>query len=454
MTDVVAQFAERIRAAAAGKRPLRLRGGGSKDFYGGALAGEILDTRAHTGIVSYEPTELVVTARCGTPLAELEAALATNGQMLAFEPPHFGAGATLGGCVAAGLSGPRRASAGALRDFVLGARILDGRARELAFGGQVMKNVAGYDVSRLLAGSLGTLGLILETSLKVLPRPAAEATLRLELGEEQALERPAAHREDRVGRFLDDDGARDLVADPDRMRRRDHHRLAVRRIAQARARRSLERAGDLASGGERVVGDGLVEILARARNQKSQQSPREVVLGLPLCFVAPQAAGEREHAQIARHHPDARGRALHASKDLADFLGLAPSRGLLAVDDQRGLAGVAWLRLAALGGETPQLFFGLAPQVGVAQGGRTHQAGTVVQRGGDGARGTEQRLLLAFEEKALHLAHVLVARPWQHQEHQGDERELGAKAEPGKERREFQWTCSAAGFTNSFPLLP
>jgi glycolate oxidase FAD binding subunit len=188
MADTVAQFAERIRAASAAKRPLRLRGGGTKDFYGGELAGEILDTRSHAGIAGYEPTELVVTARCGTPLAELEAALAANRQMLAFEPPHFGAGATLGGCVAAGLSGPRRATAGALRDFVLGARILDGRAHELAFGGQVMKNVAGYDVSRLLAGSLGTLGLILEASLKVLPRPATELTLRLALPEDKALE--------------------------------------------------------------------------------------------------------------------------------------------------------------------------------------------------------------------------------------------------------------------------
>lgn len=189
MPSLVAEFADRIRTAAAAKRPLRLRGGGSKDFYGGELAGEVLDARAHAGIVSYEPTELVVTARCGTPLAELEAALAEKGQMLAFEPPHFGAGATLGGCVAAGLSGPRRATAGSLRDFVLGARILDGAGRELAFGGQVMKNVAGYDISRLLAGSLGTLGLILEVSLKVLPRPPAELTLRLELDEEQALER-------------------------------------------------------------------------------------------------------------------------------------------------------------------------------------------------------------------------------------------------------------------------
>ncbi len=183
-----AAFVERIREAAARGTRLRLRGGGSKDFYGGAPRGEVLDTRAHAGIVDYEPTELVVTARCGTPLVELEDALAAQGQMLAFEPPHFGAGATLGGCVAAGLSGPRRAAAGALRDFVLGVRLVDGRARELAFGGRVMKNVAGYDVSRLVAGSLGTLGLILEVSLKVLPRPAAEHTLRLELPQEKALE--------------------------------------------------------------------------------------------------------------------------------------------------------------------------------------------------------------------------------------------------------------------------
>jgi glycolate oxidase FAD binding subunit len=181
-------FAERIREAVARRTPLRLRGGGSKDFYGGEPRGELLDTRAHAGVVDYEPTELVLTARAGTPLAELEALLAGRGQMLAFEPPHFGPGATLGGCVAAGLSGPRRAVAGAVRDFVLGARLLDGRGRELGFGGRVMKNVAGYDVSRLLAGSLGTLGLILEVSLKVLPRPPAEATLCLELPQARAIE--------------------------------------------------------------------------------------------------------------------------------------------------------------------------------------------------------------------------------------------------------------------------
>jgi glycolate oxidase FAD binding subunit len=130
----------------------------------------------------------VVTARCGTRLSELERALEQNRQCLAFEPPHFGDEATLGGCIAAGLSGPRRASAGALRDFVLGIRIIDGRGRSLSFGGQVMKNVAGYDVSRLVAGSLGTLGLIAEASVKVLPRPAAERSLRLALPQERAIE--------------------------------------------------------------------------------------------------------------------------------------------------------------------------------------------------------------------------------------------------------------------------
>ena len=177
-----------VREAAERGSPLRLRGGGTKDFYGNPPRGEPCDTRGYAGIASYEPTELVVTARCGTLLAELEAALEERGQCLPFEPPHFGPAATIGGCVAAGLSGPRRASAGALRDFVLGAKIVDGRGRLLSFGGQVMKNVAGYDVSRLLAGSLGTLGIILEISLKVLPKPRSERTLLLELPEERAIE--------------------------------------------------------------------------------------------------------------------------------------------------------------------------------------------------------------------------------------------------------------------------
>ncbi|HMM51373.1 MAG TPA: glycolate oxidase subunit GlcE [Burkholderiaceae bacterium] len=184
---VLAELRDRVRAAAAAREPLCIRGGGTKDFYGQPPAGEPLEMRGWHGIVGYEPTELVITARCGTPLAEVEAALAERGQMLAFEPPAFGAAATIGGVIAAGLSGPRRASAGAARDFVLGATLLDAAGRELRFGGQVMKNVAGYDVSRLACGSLGILGPILEVSLKVLPLPAAEASLRLPIDEAGAL---------------------------------------------------------------------------------------------------------------------------------------------------------------------------------------------------------------------------------------------------------------------------
>lgn len=187
--DPVASLVERIRAASAAGTPLRIRGGGTKDFYGERLQGEILDTTALRGIVSYEPTELVVTARAGTPLAELEQALAERGQCLPFEPPHFGPGATVGGMVATGLSGPARASVGAVRDFVLGVQVVNGRGEALVFGGQVMKNVAGYDVSRLMAGAMGCLGLLTEVSLKVLPLPPAVATLRFELDQAQALQR-------------------------------------------------------------------------------------------------------------------------------------------------------------------------------------------------------------------------------------------------------------------------
>ncbi|MBA4094668.1 MAG: glycolate oxidase subunit GlcE, partial [Candidatus Accumulibacter sp.] len=185
----IEQFQERVRGAAADKQPLRIRGGGSKDWYGQRLEGEILDTRGYRGVVDYEPTELVITARCGTPLSEIEAVLAERNQMLAFEPPHFGENATLGGAIAAGLAGPRRATSGGVRDFVLGAKLLDGKGDVLSFGGQVMKNVAGYDVSRMLAGSLGTLGLLLEVSVKVLPRPFAEITLCLDMPEIEAIRR-------------------------------------------------------------------------------------------------------------------------------------------------------------------------------------------------------------------------------------------------------------------------
>jgi glycolate oxidase FAD binding subunit len=187
MQEIVDQLSRAIKEAAAQRHPLRIRGGGTKDFYGGSPQGSPLDITGHRGIVSYEPTELVVTARAGTPLAEVEAALRDKGQMLAFEPPHFGPGATLGGCIATGLSGPRRAYAGSARDFVLGVRILDGKGAELKFGGQVMKNVAGYDVSRLVTGSLGTLGVLLEVSLKVLPVPPFETTLHLQRSEAEAI---------------------------------------------------------------------------------------------------------------------------------------------------------------------------------------------------------------------------------------------------------------------------
>lgn len=191
MDQALQQIVERIRAATIDATPLRIRGGGTKDFHGEAPQGEVLSTTGLTGITSYEPSELVVTVRAGTPLAELEAVLAEKGQCLPFEPPHFGSSTsgatTVGGMVAAGLSGPARASVGAVRDYVLGATLVNGRGELLTFGGQVMKNVAGYDVSRVLAGSLGTLGVIAEVSLKVLPVAPAEATLEFACGQADAL---------------------------------------------------------------------------------------------------------------------------------------------------------------------------------------------------------------------------------------------------------------------------
>jgi glycolate oxidase FAD binding subunit len=185
--DISQQLAEAIKAAVKKRTHLTITGSGSKRFYTGDLDGEKLDVTGHRGIVSYEPTELVVTARAGTPLAEIEATLAEKGQMLAFEPPWFGQTATLGGTIACGFSGPRRPYAGAARDHVLGARIINGRGEILHFGGEVMKNVAGYDVSRLMVGALGTLGVLLEISLKVLPKPAREITLGFAMTVDKAI---------------------------------------------------------------------------------------------------------------------------------------------------------------------------------------------------------------------------------------------------------------------------
>jgi len=188
MNEVLQRLSETIRDAKAAGRALCIRGGGTKEFYGRTASGAPLDVTPYAGVVSYEPTELVITARAGTPLAEVEKLLGAQGQMLAFEPPHFGSGATWGGCIATGFSGPRRPYAGSVRDVVLGVRMLDGEGGDLRFGGQVMKNVAGFDVSRLMVGALGTLGVILEASAKTLPLPAHEATLRLRVTEAAAIE--------------------------------------------------------------------------------------------------------------------------------------------------------------------------------------------------------------------------------------------------------------------------
>ena len=199
------QLIDQVRTAAQARTPLQLRGGGSKDFVGSIQPAQLLDTRSYQGILDYAPSELVVTVAAGTSLQDLETTLAAQGQCLAFEPPHFtwsrtgategttpnpagGSAATIGGMVASGLAGPARATVGSVRDYVLGLRMVNGLGEHLTFGGQVMKNVAGYDVSRLMVGAMGTLGLITEVSLKVLPIAPAEATLVFALDQATALE--------------------------------------------------------------------------------------------------------------------------------------------------------------------------------------------------------------------------------------------------------------------------
>jgi len=165
MDPTLARLVDQVKTARVANGHFRIVGGGTKDFLGNALQGEPLDVRPLAGVSSYEPTELVVSVRTGTPLVELEAALAEKGQHLAFEPPRLGRTGTVGGMIAAGLAGPARAAAGSVRDHLLGATLLNGKGEVLSFGGQVMKNVAGYYVSRVLAGSMGILGLICEVSL-------------------------------------------------------------------------------------------------------------------------------------------------------------------------------------------------------------------------------------------------------------------------------------------------
>ena len=177
-----------VKEAFANETQLQIKGGDTKSFYGQVTKAEVLSTQQHCGIINYEPTELVLTARAGTPLSDIETALAKHNQMLPFEPPHFGEAATLGGTIACGLSGPRRPYAGAARDYVLGCQVLTGKGDVLHFGGEVMKNVAGYDVARLMTGAMGTLGVLLDISLKILPRPATEVTLGLTMSPDEALQ--------------------------------------------------------------------------------------------------------------------------------------------------------------------------------------------------------------------------------------------------------------------------
>lgn len=231
------ELAERIRAAAETSAPLVVRGGGSKDFLGRRTEGETLDVAALRGIVHYEPTELVITARAGTPLTEIEAALAERGQMLGFEPPHFGATATLGGTLACGLSGPARPFRGAARDFVLGAQLVNGAGEIMHFGGEVMKNVAGYDVSRLMCGAYGTLGVLLEISLKILPQPAEQRFLVLDCDSATAFARMAQWQREPLP-------VSGLCYDGDRL----HVRLAGAAQAAAAAQRRIGGDSDPAGG--------------------------------------------------------------------------------------------------------------------------------------------------------------------------------------------------------------
>ena len=185
--DISQALREQVIEATETNTALHIQGGNTKAFYGRQTEGETIDLSTHSGIVNYEPTELVITARAGTPLKEIEDTLLAQGQILPFEPPHYGNNATLGGTIACNFSGPRRVARGPARDYVLGCKLLNGKGEIISFGGEVMKNVAGYDVSRLMAGALGTLGVLLEISLKVLPKPESEITLTLERNTDKAL---------------------------------------------------------------------------------------------------------------------------------------------------------------------------------------------------------------------------------------------------------------------------
>jgi len=189
LNDISLTLQQTVQDALANSMPLQIQGGNSKAFLGYPASGAILAMQQHRGVVNYHPSELIITARAGTALQEIAEILAEQHQMLAFDPPGFGASATLGGTIACGLSGSRRPFTGAARDFVLGCKMINGRGEILVFGGEVMKNVAGYDISRLMVGAMGTLGVLLEISLKVLPRPGLEVTRILEMTMPEALQK-------------------------------------------------------------------------------------------------------------------------------------------------------------------------------------------------------------------------------------------------------------------------
>ena len=187
-SDKSKQLALQVCDAINDKRKLNITAGNSKAFYGGNIIGEPVSVSEHSGIINYQPGELVITARAGTPLQEVEAILAEKKQRLLFEPPHFASTATLGGTIAADISGPVRPWSGSVKDALLGINMINGHGETLKFGGEVMKNVAGYDVSRLMVGSMGTLGILLDVSLKVLPAERKTITLVFDASEESAIQ--------------------------------------------------------------------------------------------------------------------------------------------------------------------------------------------------------------------------------------------------------------------------
>lgn len=254
----IAQLSEQVLEARANFRPLLIQGGNTKSFYGNAFERKSaeaisLDMRTLRGIVNYEPTELVITAFAGTPLQDIMDTLDASGQMLAFDPPCFGAHATLGGCIASGLSGPGRLGGGPLKDYVLGSHLLDAQGRVLKFGGEVMKNVAGYDVSRMLAGSMGMFGALLQVSVKVAPKPIQTVTLEWECSEREALTMCHGMRAHPLPVSA---SAWELVADKGRLR----IRLAGAPAAIESARKKL--------GGELVSHDESVQYWHDLREQR------------------------------------------------------------------------------------------------------------------------------------------------------------------------------------------